>query len=573
MQMHNAASGSNSASGLAHGAADQLDVGTWGPSLKQPRSDIGHRRLLIPLALTALYVAQCFWFIGTQSMCYDEPGHLDAGLSIWRHGDYTVPPGDHPPLQRVLGSVILAAAGTVASPEAGAHRVDLEPERSMWLSRPLIVLLGLLLAWLLWANCKRWFSESAANFALALFAISPEVIGHYSVVTTDGAGALSIFLLSLALANWWLSSTTRNAVLLGFAAGVALLAKFYAIPLVLLVFVLVLIRRSGERPPGFLRSNWRAAMVIASLAVLIVWAGYSFHTGWLTIVDHKVLIPGLEARRLWPFPLAIHVSVPVPAPEFVVGAAYLSWHNELGHPTFLLGRITQHGWLLYYPIVMLLKWPVIILGIALVGGYLLWRHKTGPPGILFVVPGAFLAIAILLGHIQIGVRHLLPVYPFLLVLAAAAWQFSGSSRQKIALLVLAGFQLLDTARHAPNQISYFNVFVPERSVYRIVTDSNVDWGLGLLAVREYQQQHPDEALYIQEGGLPFEPYGIRARRLHPGQRVAGTVIVSPTDLSGQFEKNPKAYQWLLKYPITAVLDHSLYVFKVPAESEQSVPRQ
>lgn len=531
--------------------------------------NISYRRLLIPLALTTLYVAQCLWFIGTQSMCYDEPGHLGAGLSIWHHGDYTLPPDDHPPLQRVLGSALLAATGTVASPEAGSHRLDREPERTMWLSRPLIVLLGLLLAWSLWFNCRRWFSESAANFALALFALSPELIGHYSVVTTDGVGALSIFLLSLALANWWVAPMLRNSVLLGLASGVALLAKFYAVPLVLAVLVLVVIRRRGDWSWSVLKANARAALIVAGLAILIVWAGYSFHVGWLTVADHKILVPALEARRLWAFPLPVHLSFPIPAPEFVVGLGHMSWHNELGHPTFLLGRISHHGWLLYYPVVMLLKWPIIILGIAMVGGYLFLRYKAGPPPIFFVLPALFLALAILIGHIQIGIRHLLPVYPFLLVLASAAWQFANTSRQRILLLALAGLQLLDTARYAPNQISYFNVFVPERSVFRIVTDSNIDWGLGLLAVRKYQQQHPGEALYIQEGGPPFEPYGVRAARLHPGQRVAGTVIVSPTDLSGQFEKDPNAYKWLLKYPIAVVLDHSLYVFKVPAENEQT----
>jgi len=135
MQMHNAASGSNSASGLAHGAADQLDVGTWGPSLKQPQVRYWASPVIDSVGLTVLYVAQCFGSWHTIDVATTSPGHLDGRFEHLAARRLYGSPGDHPPLQRVLGSVILAAAGTVASPEAGAHRVDLEPERSMWLSR------------------------------------------------------------------------------------------------------------------------------------------------------------------------------------------------------------------------------------------------------------------------------------------------------------------------------------------------------------------------------------------------------------------------------------------------------
>jgi hypothetical protein len=173
---------------------------------------------------------------------------------------------------------------------------------------------------------------------------------------------------------------------------------------------------------------------------------------------------------------------------------------------------------------------------------------------------------VLIGHIQIGVRHLLPVYPFLLVLAAAVWKAAATRRQKIILVGLLALQAIDIARYAPNQISYFNFFVPEHSVYKIMTDSNINWGQGLLAVRSYQQQHPEETLHI--GARGFERYGIRGFRLHAGERVTGTVIVSPTELSGQLESDRNAYRWLLRYPVKTILDHTFYVFDVPKETGQ-----
>jgi hypothetical protein len=527
------------------------------------------KRFIIPALLLSLYVAQCLWFIGTQSMCCDEGSHLSSGVMIWRYGIFTHI-NDHPPLERMWASMLLAATHTVVPAESAlepppdAPRSDLTPERTTHLARPLVVLLGVALGCLLWSSCRQWFSDGAANFALALFALSPDLIGHYSVASTDGAGALSVFWLAVCLERWWSLPTVRNTLLLGLAAGVALVAKFYTLPLVLLVLAVVLLRHLRTFPLRFWKWDWKSFSATAAIAFVVVWAVYFFHVGMLSISDHNVYVPELEARSLWHFPLPGHISFPIPAPEFVVGVAQVSWHNDLGHPAFLLGRIARHGFLLYYPMAMVLKWPILIIALAITGAWLIWRKGYSPDRIFFLLPLVFLVVAVLLGHIQIGVRHLLPVYPFLLVLAAAVWKVSITARARAFPIALLALQAIDIARYAPNQMSYFNFFVPERSVYKIITDSNVSWGQGMLAVRKYQQQHPGETLYV--AGYNFERYGIRAFQLHPGERVTGTVIVSPTELSGQLEKDPNAYHWLLHYPIKTVLDRALYVFEVPKEA-------
>jgi hypothetical protein len=529
------------------------------------------QQLLIPALLLSLYVAQCLWFVGTQSACCDEGSHLSSGVMIWRYGIFTHI-NDHPPLERMWASMLLAATHTVvpaespAQLESGAPRSDLNPERTTHLARPLVVLLGVALGCLLWTNCRRWFSDGAANFALALFALSPDLIGHYSVASTDGAGALSVFLLAVCLARWWSLPTLRSTLWLGMASGIALVAKFYTLPLVMLVFAIVLLKGLPSSTVRFWKWDWRSFSTTAAIAIMVVWAVYFFHVGTLSISDHGVYVPQMDSRSLWHFPFPGHVSFPVPAPEFVAGVAQVSWHNNVGHPAFLLGRIAWHGFLLYYPLAMILKWPIIIIGLAIAGTWLIWRKRTGPPAIFFLLPLVFLSMAVLIGHIQIGIRHLLPVYPFLLVLAAAVWEAAVTRKAKLFLIALLSLQAVDIARYAPNQISYFNFFVPERSVYKIITDSNVNWGQGMLAVRKYQQEHPEEILYI--AGYNFERYGIRAVRLHPGEHVSGTVIIPPTELSGQLEKDPNAYRWLLRYPIKTVLDHALYVFQVPKEEAQ-----
>ena len=134
----------------------------------------------------------------------------------------------------------------------------------------------------------------------------------------------------------------------------------------------------------------------------------------------------------------------------------------------------------------------------------------------------------------------------------------------MALAVIRGvLNAADCLRYAPGYLSYFTPFVRPSNSYRLLADSNLDWGQGLLAVRKYQLRHPNEDIYVNcFGCLNPALYGIRSRPLEEGQRVSGTVIVSASQLAGPLLKDPNAFHWLFHYPVT-ILDHSMYVFEVP----------
>jgi hypothetical protein len=171
----------------------------------------------------------------------------------------------------------------------------------------------------------------------------------------------------------------------------------------------------------------------------------------------------------------------------------------------------------------------------------------------------------LFSNINIGDRHILPLCPFLLLFAGAIWEFARGRRTLAVLVWCAVFlQVIDNCRYAPDYLSYFNVFVLPSQSYTLLTDSNLDWGQGLIALREYENKHPQEKIHLAYFG-PVKPsvYGVRALPLAETERVSGTVIVSATYLSGQGLKNPSSYRWVLRYPRKAILNHSLHVFDVP----------
>jgi hypothetical protein len=117
-------------------------------------------------------------------------------------------------------------------------------------------------------------------------------------------------------------------------------------------------------------------------------------------------------------------------------------------------------------------------------------------------------------------------------------------------------------------MSYFTPLVDQSKSYQLLTDSNTDWGQGLIALKKYQDAHPNHEIHLAYFGT-VDPavYGVRYRTLQPGERPAGTVVVSATDLSGQLLADPDSYKWLLQYKAKAILNHTLFVFEVPEQRQ------
>ncbi len=553
-------------------------------------------RLLVPFLLISYYVLQCGWFIRTQSFTFDEPVHIVTGQDMWRHGRFELW-NDHPPLGRLLCTLPLIGARWQVDvgghfPEFRALGFHPDPQQMAWRGRLVTVGLGILLGALLWVTARRMFSEGAANFALALYAFSPAVVAHFSLVTTDGIGVLSIFAAAVQVARWRRNANLGQTILLGVACGVLLLSKFYTPPMFLVAMVWVLI----SKPSGFawnpLRWNWAKAAAVAVIAFLLVWVGYFFHVSRLTMRD-GTMIATFPNRQ----PIVKHLrtpvnfSIPIPAGEYLEGLRSVALHNHRGHQAFFMGVFSpKGGWKLYYPVVILLKWPTTVLVLFLALLLLALRRHFRVPADLLVMatfPAVFLAFAIK-SHIDIGDRHVLPLYPFALLFVAGWWQLAISPRewartrgtaaqpptvapwrQRAVLGILIAAVALNAAdglRYAPDYISYFTPFLAPGQSYKVLSDSNLDWGQGLLALRRYQQDHPSEKIYLSYFGSVEPPaYGLRTEFLEPGERVAGaTVVVSATQLTGQMQQEaPDAFRWVLRYPEKAILNHSLHVFVVP----------
>ena len=167
-----------------------------------------------------------------------------------------------------------------------------------------------------------------------------------------------------------------------------------------------------------------------------------------------------------------------------------------------------------------------------------------------LIPATIYLLASMTSNLDIGLRHILPVYAFLAVLAAAAaWKLAGRNRTWAS--IVGGLMLIhavSSLRAFPNYLAYSNeIWGGPTRTYRVLTDSNVDWGQGLPAVKRYVETHAASPCWLAYFGtvdpahyeipctlLPVTSAVIWERPLGEIPPVIeGTVLVSATEMSGQ----------------------------------------
>ncbi|HEY6937951.1 MAG TPA: glycosyltransferase family 39 protein, partial [Terriglobales bacterium] len=463
-------------------------------------------RYALPLILLVVYVAQCAWFIRTQSFTFDEPVHIVTGLEMWRYGliqDWN----DHPPLQRLLCTLPLIGQKWQVDvkghfPEFTALAFHPGPQQMADRGRAMSVVLGIILGLMLWTTTRRLYSEGAANLALGLFAFSPALIAHYSLITTDGVGVLMIFATAVQLLRWRHHPTRGQTALMGVVMGLLLLAKFYTPPMFIVALGWLLLLKPEKIAFHPWRWNWRAAASVCVIAFVVLWAGYFFHVSHLTMRNGTFIAtfphrePIIKKMRT-----PVNFSVPIPAGEYLEGLRNVAFHNHRGHQAFFLGTASlKGGWRLYYPTVMAVKWPTVVVLVFLVVLLLAVTRRIATSRDFLIMasfPAVYFVFAIF-SHIDIGDRHVLPIYPIvLLFVAGGCWQLARRSRAALALVLIAlALNAADALRYAPDYLSYFTPFVAPSQTYKLLSDSNLDWGQGLLALRRYEAAHPQEKIYL-----------------------------------------------------------------------------
>ncbi len=467
--------------------------------------------VLLALLLTAAAVWAVRDHTREDALSADEPIHILSGYFAAAKGTAIVNI-EHPPLMKVLSGLALRALPLAPPPEKVPmgnlflnygpdffYRNLVSPDRIIAAARaPFLGVLAALLLAVFFAARSR-YGPVPALFATALLAFDPNLLAHAGVVHTDLGAALAFLATVLA---WDAAQRRPTAVRLAVAAaclGLALVTKFSAVYLVPILLLQTLFAARGEGSGRRVLASLGRLAAVGAGALLVVVAVYAAVSANMDRADQKAILrekvgaigqaPALAER------IVALSDVSAPLAHYLGGLASVVRQNALGGGiTYLNGRVSTEGFPEYFFVAFGVKSTLAFLAVALaVLAAALLRRAGFPEELrLFGLPVLVLFLASIGTTYNIGIRHLLPVYPFLALFGAAlfarAWARRGESFARRAAagawLALPLICAVELARIHPYELSYFNPLAggPEGGA-RILTDSNIDWGLDLRRLR------------------------------------------------------------------------------------------
>ncbi len=442
------------------------------PILARIEDFLQRRAVLVVLGLILLGSVRIALTYTVFNHTSDEPAHIACGMQWLDQGVYNYET-QHPPLTRVMVALVPYLAGVHGNKQGdmtiegntilyGGGPGDYD--RRLALSRAGNLPFFWLGCWMVFLWGRRMLGVSAGVVAVLIFSMIPTLLAHAGLSTTDmgiTACMAAAMYASLRLVE---RPGLKTAAWFGLALGLMVISKFSALVFYPAAMGLVLaawLFKTRPAPGKLLRDLGRLtpwAALSAILAVLVIWAGYRFSFG----------------KTDW-------VPFAVPFPELYSGIQEVSQHNTGGHLSYLMGDLRMDGWWQFFPVLLAVKLPLAMLGLIALG---LWKRSARPAdawplGMAISISLGILAVA-MVARINIGLRHILPMFPFLAVIAAggAMWLAGkalahGWARWTLGLALL--WLCASSLASHPDYLAYFNALAGDHPE-NIVVDSDLDWG-------------------------------------------------------------------------------------------------
>jgi 4-amino-4-deoxy-L-arabinose transferase-like glycosyltransferase len=552
---------------------------SWIDSLPSPSHSL--RRVVAIVAVIALlgfYAVEVTLTSRALSATWNEPYHLLAGYTYWHQADYGVNP-EHPPLAKLVGTLPLLFMhlqaphvgkddSKLAANRLGVNFVYQNDADSMLMRARLAeALMGLTLLVLMFEAGNRMFGAGIGWIALVLGVFEPNLLAHSTLVTTDLC--FTLFYLAAIYALWRVAdqSSPRRLAACGVMSGLALASKHSALLLIPTLALLAAVeigcqlknvagagKATGPASARGIRAWTGRLIVIYTLAVLVLWGFYGFRFQarpdglplWSGIIPSAAPLKGHVAR--WAVTTAAHFKL-LPQ-SYLFGLIDVMIVTAGPRMSFLREHLYPHSLWYYFPVAFVIKSTIGFLGILSLGLVAVrsWAGERYHKAAYLLIPPALLLGAALTAGTNLGVRHILPIYPFL-ILAASAGAMELVRRGKAWAIVVAVLMILHIASSLhtlPNYLAYSNeLFGGTANTYRNLSDSNADWGQGLLEARQYLAQRnikdcwfayigtADTAYYHLPCKMLPNPF-LKRQEAVPPDLFHGVVLISGTNIAGSY---------------------------------------
>ncbi|PIR70514.1 MAG: hypothetical protein COU46_01080 [Candidatus Niyogibacteria bacterium CG10_big_fil_rev_8_21_14_0_10_42_19] len=591
-----------------------------------------------------------FFSVLDESAIMDELAHIPAGYSYLTQKDYRLNP-EHPPLIKDISAIPLLFLNLNFPTDIKAWTQDIngqwtmgsvflyesgnDADKIIFWSRLPIIFLAVLFGWLFFSWVRKLYGNNVALFALMLFTFSPTMIAHSRYVTTDLGAAFGFFIGISAFLNYLKAPSNKNLIIAGIALGVALLLKFSLVLLVPLYFafaylwVFVSNYENSKTLEGvynklklFILGALKQTLNLALLGLIsaaLITLVYIFHV-WNYPVDIQ-LRDTTQNLSSFGFKPAVDLTVwmsdkPVLRAfgQYLHGFLMVVQRAAGGNIAYFLDTVSSSGSWYYFPVAYLLKETVpshifTILAIVLAVGYLWKTHdKSFNTAIKWMHYNFALVASILFigvywwqsmsSSLNIGVRHVLPTFPFIYLLVSrevVKWTSSSSltdpktlrdfleliyektikaAPRYVFIILIFAWMILTIFSSFPHYLPYYNEFAGgTKNGYNYITDSNYDWGQDLKRLAVFVEKNNIDKIRLEYfgGGSPsyylgnsFEPWWSSR-----GEPQEGWFAISATLRQGAFgrpinnftQKPEDSYLWLKKYEPVARVGYSIFVYK------------
>ncbi len=602
--------------------------------------------LIMVLAIAVILAITSAW---NDSIIVDEVPHIGAGYSYLVKQDMRLNP-EHPPLAKDLGAFPLLFLKLKQSAfDSKFWQTDVNGQWDFGrllifnsgnnadlirhLTKLPMLLFFILSAVLVFKWARKLYGNTGALVALILFAFSPTIIAHSRFVTTDVAALFGSLLSIYFYLDYLKKPGKKTFMLAGIFFGIALLCKFSTVLLIPLFLILGLAygfvknpRTANSKTPWIpakindaVKSAWATVLIFIFGLIIIVWPVYYLNIRHYPPERQKSdtqsilhTVYGDSYIKFSPIldPIVWAADKPLTAPfaEYALGLLrVLHQSASEKHDVYFLGDITSFGQSNYFPIIYFIKeplawWALVLIAIIILAwqwrypprewlnrGYHFIRNHLEEFAMLLWL--AIYWISSIRSDLNIGVRHLLPTYPFAILLVSGQIARLGSRlhatgyNKKLAsyyllITALLGWYVYENIKTFPYYLTYFNQVVGGPSgAYKYVVDSNLDWGQDLIRFSDWVKQNnipkiefdyfgwADASYYLHDryiwtSSVKYkDAQDFKSRNQSDGWlAVSATFLMSsqgPADMPNKIN-----YLWLNSYQPVTVIGNSIFVYRI-----------
>lgn len=557
----------------------------------------------------------------------DEIPHIGAGYSYIAAGDHRLNP-EHPPLAKDLAGIGVYLAGNNGSSFSTRYwRSDLNGQwefgrhllfssgndtlRMIRFSKSPQLIFFILSAIIIAVWTKRLYGNVASILALFLFSLSPTVLAHSRFVTTDIPALFGVLLSSFFFLDFIKDQKPKKLVYAGLAFGVAQLTKFslFLLNPVFLVIAITyaLIHAShGKKIQDSFKLLFKTILIIG-IGYLVVWIVYIPHViNYPPELqkEHTTKLLETYGKRTLPDMVIYFSDKPVirALAQYGLGFLMVVQRSIGGNTTYFLGEVSREAWKHYFPIVYFIKEPLAFWGLmAMVLSFfgikinrstfkaktlIEWskNHFTELAMFLWLAVYWYTSIS---ANLNIGVRHLMPIYGFTYILLAGGLTHIGKN---IKLKYFTGYLILCTSllcwymyeniKIYPYYLTYFNQTVGgAKNGYRYVVDSNIDWGQDLKRLSDWVEVNnvkniyldyfgwSDQSFYLKNNFIWLQSSRFRSKEDFLTENPnGGWVAISATFYMGLSKQEGLDYNWLKLEDRFTTIGNSIFVWYVSPQN-------